>query len=97
MTTMLEASSWVLQYHAYPGMAEIVARASKLCQGACPQKRRPSVGLDRVCARATLPLSGAGRLLKGDSKTHAVLFLRTVLLRQNGLLRANLSRVGGLL
>src|SRR5271165_3916320 len=31
--------------------------SSKLCQGACPRQRRPFVGLDRVCARATLPLS----------------------------------------
>ena len=35
--------------------------SSKLCQGACPRWRRPSVGLDRVCARAPLSLSGAGR------------------------------------
>ena len=42
---------------------KILRGSSKLCQGACPRQRRPSVGLDRVCARATLPLSGADRIL----------------------------------
>ena len=57
-------------------------------------------GRDRVCARATLPLSGASRYLKADSKTYAVLLLRRlrdVLLRPNCLFRADLRRVGGLL
>ena len=31
------------------------------------------VGLDRVCARATLLLSGAGRVLKANSKTDSAL------------------------
>src|SRR5215831_15078955 len=82
-------------------MAERFLRwSSKLCQGACPQSRRPSVGLDRLCARATLPLSGEGRFLKADSKTYAVLLLRCLrgfLPRCNCLLSADLGRVGGLL
>jgi hypothetical protein len=76
-------------------MAEILARVERTLS-----RRVPSVGLDRVCARATLPLSGAGRFLKADSKTHAMLLLRCIgdyLLRRNCLLRTDPMLVGGLL
>ncbi len=66
--------------------------SSKLCQGARPRSGDLSVGLDRVCARATLPLSGAGRILKTDSKTDTVLLLRSLrdfLLRREALLSAD--------
>ncbi len=49
---------------------------------------------ERVCARATLLLSGAGRALRTDSKTHAVLllrFLRDLVLCRGGVLRADLG------
>ena len=41
---------------------EFLRGSSKLCQGAVPAVAATMwVGLDRVCARVTLPLSGAGR------------------------------------
>jgi len=84
-----------------PRMAEGFWRgSSKLCQGACPRQRRPSVGLDRVCARATLPLSGQAGFLKADSKTQAVILLgclRDFLLRCHCLLRVDLLHLCGLL
>src|ERR1700728_2821325 len=57
-------------------MAERFLRgSSKLCQGVRPHSGDLPVGLDRVCARATLPLSGTGRILKTDSKTYALVLL----------------------
>ena len=52
--------------------------SSKPCQGACPRSGDLQVDLDRVCARATLQLSGAGRVLKADSETYAVVLLLTL-------------------
>jgi len=52
----------VFTFTACPGMeARFWRWSSKFCQGAFPRSGDLQVGLDRVCACATLPLSGAGR------------------------------------
>ena len=59
-------------FTACPGMEGRFWRgSSKPCQGACPRSGDLQVGLDRVCARATLPLSGQAGVLKTDSETYA--------------------------
>src|SRR5215469_17776837 len=83
-TPCFEILSGCLSY--LPGMAEIIAGVEQTLSRRVPAKRRPSVGLDRVCARATLPLSGTGSVLRADSKTHAVLLLRCL---RDFLLRCN--------
>lgn len=77
----------------------VLRGSSKPCQGACPRSGDLQVDLDRVCARATLPLSGAGRILKADSKTYAVLLLDLgeFLLRRNRLVGFDLGHVCALL
>jgi len=45
-------------FTACPGMEARFGRGlSKPCQGACPRSGDLQVDLDRVCARATLPVS----------------------------------------
>ena len=72
---------------------EILARVEQTLSRRAPAIAATFVGLDRVCARATLPLSGAGRL-KAYSKTYATVLLRSLgdfLLRCNRLFRADLG------
>jgi hypothetical protein len=91
----------VAPFIAYPGMAEdsCAGRANSV-KAHARDSGDLLVGLDRVCARATLPLSGAGRVLKADSETCTVLLLPPrgdFLLRGNCLLGADLERLRGLL
>jgi hypothetical protein len=74
--------------------------SSKPCQGACPRSGDLQVDLDRVCARAMLPLSGQAGVLRTDSETYAVVLLLTLgdfLLRRNRLVGFDLGHMRALL
>src|SRR5208337_785908 len=75
--------------------------SSKPCQGACPRSGDLQVDLDRVCACATLPLSGQAGVLKTDSETYAVVLvltlLRDFLLRRNRMVRFAFGHMRALL
>src|SRR5208337_2791307 len=87
----------------FPGCPEwkqdLGAGRAKPCQGACPRSGDLQVDLDRVCARATLPLSGQAGVLKTDSETYAVVLLLTLgdfLLRRKRLVGFDLGHMRAL-
>ena len=84
-----------------PDGGEICARPKQTLSRCMPAKRRPiGAGLDRACARATLPLSGAGGMLNPDAKADALIvlrLLREILLLCNSLLWVECRYVGCLM